>query len=263
MLTLVCGAPRSGSTLLYNSICSSKIFNEALTENHFIPNIIKLLKKQLFRNQKENFMHFQDNEDAINFYTSIINEYLNKLFNRYQVKNLCLKSIMFSSETNYILNLLPSAHLIFIVRDPKDIISSMLNVSKKQINLGIKPNYPRDMNALCAFINSHYEFVLSNESSQKHSNIIFIKYEDLILNTLEVLNLVFKNLSLDYTFKDIENLWDRAPKFLEPSQNPFHSDLWNKKPSSIKIGSYKNVLSSEETSLINNYCKKIITKFNY
>ena len=139
----------------------------------------------------------------------------------------------------------------------------MLNVSKKQINLGIKPNYPRDMNALCAFINSHYEFVLSNESSQKHSNIIFIKYEDLILNTLEVLNSVFKNLSLDYTFKDIENLWDRAPKFLEPSKNPFHSDLWNKKPSSIKIGSYKNALSSEETSLINNYCKKIITKFNY
>ena len=109
----------------------------------------------------------------------------------------------------YILNLLPSAHLIFIVRDPKDIISSMLNVSKKQINLGIKPNYPRDMNALCAFINSHYEFVLSNESSQKHSNIIFIKYEDLLrqtysvfLDTIKYINQITKNKEKHQTRKN-------------------------------------------------------------
>ena len=75
-LAFICGSPRSGSTLLYNSICSSNIFNKGLTENHFIPNIIKLLKKQLLRNDKENHMHFEDNQTTINFFIQIFNIYV-------------------------------------------------------------------------------------------------------------------------------------------------------------------------------------------
>lgn len=262
-LTLICGAPRSGSTLLYNSICSSNIFNIGLTENHFIPNILKLLKKQIFRNQKENFMHFKNNDETIKFFKEIINRYLEGLYDRYQINNLCLKSILFSSESDFISKVLPSAYLIFIVRDPKDIISSMLNVSKKQIKMGVKPNYPRDMNALCDFINKHYEFILKSTNSEVSSKILLIKYEDLVLDTLQTLNFIMNNLELNYMFKNDEELWSRSPSFSDPKKNPYHSDLWNKKPSSDKIGSYKNELTKNEIKFINQSCEKLIHNFKY
>ncbi len=262
-LAFICGAPRSGSTLIYNSICSSNIFNKGLTENHFIPNILKLLKKQLFRNQKENFMHFKDNEETIKFFTNIINIYLESLYDRYQTNNLCLKSVLFSNESALISKVFPSAYLIFIIRDPKDIISSMLNVSKKQIKMNIQPNYPRDMNALCSFINDHYEFVLNFENLEINPKILLIKYEDLVLNTIQTLNLIMSYLGLKYIFDNDENLWSRSPNLSTPEKNPYHSDLWNKKPSSNKIGSYKNDLTKNEIDFINQTCKKLIKKFKY
>ena len=262
-LALICGAPRSGSTLLYNSICSSNIFNSGLTENHFIPNIINLLKKQLQRNEKEDFMHFENHNSTVNFFTNIINDYLDKLYIRYEVNNLCLKSILFSTEVNLISKLLPSVYLIFIIRDPKDIISSMLNVSKKQIKLGLKPNYPRDMQSLCSFIKGHYNYILSTEKENINPNLILVKYEDLVLNTLEILNALIKKLNLEYVFKNDDNLWLKAPKFSEPSTNPYHSNLWNKKPNSSKIGSYKDELTNKEIDFVNHTCSDLINKFDY
>ena len=262
-LVLICGAPRSGSTLLYNAICSSKIFNKGLTENHFIPNTIKLLKKQLLRNPKENFMHFENNETTIKFFTKIISDYVEQLYIRYEVHNLCLKSIMFSTEANLISKLFPSAYLIFIIRDPKDIISSMLNVSKKQIKMEQKPNYPRDMEALSSFINTHYEFVIESKNLKNNPNILLVRYEDLTLNTLETLNLITNKLNLECIFNNEDTLWERAPDFYEPSKNPYYSELWNKKPTSKKIGSYKNELNNNEIDFINKSCAKLIHKFKY
>ena len=78
-IILICGSPRSGSTLLYNSICSSGLFNPSLPENHLVPNLIKNLRRQINRNKKEMYMHFESDEVTIDFFKKIIEDYFDDI----------------------------------------------------------------------------------------------------------------------------------------------------------------------------------------
>jgi|TARA_B100001079_G_scaffold95161_1_gene81583 hypothetical protein len=42
-------SPRSGSTIIYNALCSNDIFNPALPESHFASDLSHLYYKQLLR----------------------------------------------------------------------------------------------------------------------------------------------------------------------------------------------------------------------
>jgi len=262
-LVFICGAPRTGSSFLYNSICSSNLFNKALTENHFISNQISVLKKQIGRNKKEQFMHFQDPNYTIGFFKKIIYQYLLNLSNKHKTNNLCLKSILFSLDSNIISSIFPYAYFIFIVRDPRDTISSMLDVSKKQIEMQLKPNYPRNMKILCEFINNHYDYILNTKTESSSKNIIIIKYEDLSNKTINVLNDIMDKINLNYLYKNDDNLWSNSDNINQDPQNPYKSDLWLQKPSTERIGVYKTKLTPEEVELINGMCINLINKFNY
>ena len=71
----VIGSPRSGSVLIYNSLCSSKIFNPSLPENHLVPYLVELFIKQIERNQvkEKNLIFNSNNEIQIYFKECIQN----------------------------------------------------------------------------------------------------------------------------------------------------------------------------------------------
>ena len=245
------GSPRSGSTLVYNSLCSSRIFNPGLPENHLVPNLVKYFIQQLKRNKKEKNLFFESNNDTLDYFKNYINIYHNKICQKYKTDKLLLKSIIFSSNIDAMNILLPDTKFIMIIRDPRDIITSMLRISEKQINQKIRPQYPRDMGKLSYFINP-----LKNST-------ISVKYEDFIINSVEILNKIMKNLNLSYTFKENDNLWDYSLNISKDEKNYFNSDLWNKPISKNKIGVYKNYLKAEEINEVNKNCEDIINKFNY
>jgi len=261
-IILICGSPRSGSTLLYNSICSSGLFNPSLPENHLVPNLIKNLRRQINRNKKEMYMHFESDEVTIDFFKKIIEDYFDDIISKYKVKNLALKSLLFGSCIDILLKMFSFLNPIFIIRDPRDIISSLLEISKKQIESNIKPNYPNNISLLCNFINDHYKFLLDDGYKQITNKVEIIKYEDLVSNTNETLNNLIKRVKINYTYKKNHSFWDNANN-INPNNNPYNSFLWNKKPSTERIGIYKKLLKESDVLEINLLCKDLLNKFNY
>ena len=120
--------------------------------NSFLGDIVKNLS-----NKKEMYMHFESDEVTIDFFKKIIEDYFDDIISKYKVKNLALKSLLFGSCIDILLKMFSFLNPIFIIRDPRDIISSLLEISKKQIESNIKPNYPNNISLLCNFINDHYK----------------------------------------------------------------------------------------------------------
>ena len=54
----VVGSPRSGSSLIYNALCSHKKLNQAVPENHLVTNLAKNFFNQCQRNNniEENYV---------------------------------------------------------------------------------------------------------------------------------------------------------------------------------------------------------------
>ena len=151
-----------------------------------------------------------------------------------------------------------------MVRDPRDIITSLINVSKKQEENNLKPQYPRNMKILSSFVNKNYKnFFNSANSEFVKKNTFVVKYEDFVFNHKKILNDIMKKFGFNFSYKDKHNYWNNSLNIFSEKQNPFHSNLWNKPISPSKIQSYKNFLNKNEIIEVNKYCKKIINFFNY
>ena len=263
-LIYVVGSPRSGSTLIYNSLCSSKIFNPGLPENHLVPNLVGYFLKQLERNKKEKNIFFDSNDDTLNYFKKCIEIHLQKISTKYQTDKLLLKSIVFGSNI-YLMNILfPKEKFIMTIRDPRDIICSMLDISEKQIAQGQLPQYPRNMSTLCNFINEKYNILSNSKYSYfTKESVIIIKYEDFIDDHQSKLNDTMKKLGIDFSFSKNHNYWDFALNLNSTSDNLYDSTLWNKPISNSKIGVYKNLLTLEEINDVNKNCESLISRFNY
>ena len=260
----VVGSPRSGSTLVYNAICSSNFFNPSLPENHVVPNFAKYFVQQLLRNKKEKNLIFESNDDTLNYFRLCINNYFEKISKKYSIENLALKSILLVSEIHVLGILFPEIKVVIMVRDPRDIITSLINVSKKQEENNLKPQYPRNMKILSSFVNKNYKnFFNSANSEFVKKNTFVVKYEDFVFNHKKILNDIMKKFGFNFSYKDKHNYWNNSLNIFSEKQNPFHSNLWNKPISPSKIQSYKNFLNKNEIIEVNKYCKKIINFFNY
>ena len=263
-LLYVVGPPRSGSTLVYNSLCSSKLFNPSLPENHLVPNFLKYFVQQLIRNHKEKNLIFDSNDDTLNYFKICINNYFEKICNKYETSNLALKSILLVSEMHVLNLLFPDSKFILMIRDPKDIISSMINISIKEKENNLKSQYPRDMKILSNFLNEKYSSFFNPSNLEFINKKVFVvKYEEFIFNPKEIMNNIMKKFNFNFIYEDNHNYWDNSLNLFPEEKSPFHSSLWNKPISQSKKGDYKNILNEHEIMEINEYCKKIINFFNY
>ena len=75
-----------------------------------------------------------------------------KVSKKYNTQNLCFKSILFATNIHIMNAIFPEVKFVMTVRDPRDIIASMLQVSDKQIKSNITPQYPKNMKVLSDFI---------------------------------------------------------------------------------------------------------------
>ena len=151
----VVGSPRSGSSLIYNAFCSKKIFNPAIPESHLVTNLTKLFYKQINRNNSFEKQYFFENiEDTKSYFKNCINIFFKKIAKKYKSEFLILKSITITENINVLYELYPEISYIMTIRDPRDIIVSMINVGKKQEEINALNQFPRNIELLCNKINS-------------------------------------------------------------------------------------------------------------
>lgn len=265
----VVGSRRSGSSVIYNAISSNSFFNPGIPENHLVPKLTEYCFHQIYRNKLIEKNYFFDSEkDIKKYFKDCIEKFFIKISKKYNVNNLILKSIAAAPNISFINMIYPGIHYVMTVRDPRDIVVSMINIGKKQENSKLVNQYPRNIKKLCDVINFSYRlFFDKNHKEFIDKNVLIIKYEDFVERPLFILNNFANKFSLDICYEKNSEFWKRSlssdSNQIEDETLPYQSSLWNKPISKERINIYKNILTQTEINEINQYCKKVISYFNY
>jgi hypothetical protein len=151
------------------------------------------------------------------------------------------------------------AHFIFIIRDGRDVACSYREIHKLKTDSPYKPKLPYEIEDIAAewsSNNSKIKKFLETNNFNKH---IIIKYEELVLDSENILRKLADFLELDFSL----NMLD----YYNRNDEPISTLDWKKKtfdkPDTLNINKYKNILKGPEIKKFNSVAGKILNDFGY
>lgn len=233
-LVFIIGAPRSGTTWLWGLLTS-------------FPSITPLLKEDFDATKKTiSNGKFKTSETGafVNYKDSEIKKVILKKQRKFTNKILIEKTPTHIMHVGRILKLFPDSKIIYIQRDPRAVISSMLNSTFFNFADSLEDaieKYTMYMNAIEPFLDNH--------------NIFSVKYENLYNNTDKYLEEILR-------FIDIKNSTEERKRAI----------LENNKKTKVNIrgvfrkgtiNSYLDDLSEQKIDKIERALRDIINKYDY
>jgi hypothetical protein len=182
-LIFVAGVPRSGTTLVQNILdCHPDIYGGP--EFDRICNIIDLRRK-LHRSIKtgriDTYLNQQDVDKNI---ANLIKSFLYPVARRNNCSFVSEKTPWNILAFKDLIEILPEAKFIYIIRYPHAVIASMINVAKRAKRKGVKPpDFTQSISLACYYIESVLKLI--HQLDKKYPGKIFtIKYEKLLQEPL-------------------------------------------------------------------------------
>ena len=199
-LIFIGGAPRSGTTLVQRIVnAHPDIYGGP--EFDLIPDIIRLktsFDKKIGTGRIEAFLKYED-------VSAIFSEFIkHTLFIKKEnegVKYISEKTPSNILVFNELIDFIPQAKYVFVVRDPRAVVSSMLEVRKRSNSKA--SNFNSDVVSAVRYINKCWDS--GCQALQKHPSTILIQYENLVLNQSNEVLKLFKGLELDEYEVDLKS----------------------------------------------------------
>lgn len=146
----------------------------------------------------------------------------------------------------------PEAKFIYMVRDPRDVVASMLKGRLHAQNTYTAACRWRDEQRLC--LNAFVDNALADRVS-------LVKYEELLENPSDIIRRLMIRLNLPFEEQQLE--FHKNDKVVEHSMK---SEFWSKlsEPVDTKnTGKYKDVLNQRQVALIEACCGEEMRALNY
>lgn len=271
---LIGGAMRSGTTVIHRSLCTAENSNPYISESWFLSDIMRLYRWNLTR---YNVRHADQFGDVRNFKELIwlnIRQYLTLVSVKYNDPE---KLILKHPELTYYFHEL-SKHFhnfkfIVIVRDPRDVIASIIRVAERHIKNKISSPQTNlvDINKHCEHYAAYYADVIKN-LGDFYNRLIFVKYEDFMNEPSKQLLRISQFSGARYdTNRAIEFLpehasspnFDKEEREKDSFSGAFWSDSYTQSISTDRIGRYKEVLNDEQVKEIERRLQPFGNRFNY
>lgn len=261
---IVGGAMRTGTSLLQNVLSTSPSANDMMVECQYLTAQLTLYTQ--WQNQNERgLVDFFDGKDGLKDYTTkLVFEFLKQTHLRQgEPENLILKHPEMTVFFPLLGQMLPNAKFVVSVRDPKDVVASMLVVAEKQKELGRSSNMlhaGRNMAKLTKLFLSFYRG-LGNFPKEKTARLQYVKYEDLVLKTDELLPRLGQFTGLDLSNYDPTAEW----KYTRPRKynKAFDTKIRGKGLSDSSIGNYREHLSDKECMEVDKTAEAFMRHFRY
>ena len=154
--------------------------------------------------------------------------------------------------------LYPKAKEIFLVRDFRDVFSSMLAYNKKFGRRAFGPEHIKTDEEFAHFLRNSTIRNLSRSWPKRQDRAHLIRYEDLITRPVEILRGVFTYLELDASDATIEGILDRAS-----AENPEMKQHLTSKDVSTSLGRWRSSLSPELQAVANEAFGDVLAQFGY
>lgn len=154
--------------------------------------------------------------------------------------------------------LYPKAKEIFLVRDFRDVFSSMLAYNKKFGRRAFGPEHIKTDEEFAQFLRNSTIRNLSRSWPKRQDRAHLIRYEDLIARPAEVLQGIFSYLELDASDATIEGVMQRAS-----AENPEMTQHLTSSNVSNSLGRWKTSLSPEMQTVANAAFGDVLVQFGY
>lgn len=248
----VCGAPRSGTTLLLSLVCTSPSANPFSAECDYFTSFVHPYIVGRNRFDLHTNCYFASQEDFERYHGDIMRRVLSDMWSFLgQPKKLILKDPGMTRYANIILRLLPESKIVVSVRDPKDVVASRVSIEMRRLGVDDPAAIPVDfVDAICREYVAVHEYVVSL-SMPDLERIHIVRYEQLVGG--EGGAALERFIGVDDL--DPELLWQRSVAMGERKiHSEWVSPLYGRKMTSESVGRYRNVLDEGKVSRVEESC---------
>lgn len=263
------GAQRSGTTLLQGLLCSGETTNPLIFECFVLEHLVQAYRKGRYNFDEIGAPYFGDLSAFQSYYARAIGDFLEQTRARFSpAEHLVLKETNLTRGFHDLYDLVPDAKFIVSVRDPRDVIASLITVGEKLPDGNANKWFAeRDMKRLANYYKGFYRSVLAVQHPEFRSNLLFVKYEDLATNPQQQVARLTAFTSLPINFAGGDDPWKRNQwNFDEHSQwnsESWRSELWGKEMSDSNIGKFRGKLTDAEIAALESECADVFHIFGY
>jgi hypothetical protein len=267
------GSQRGGTTLLQTLLCQDAEANPLIQEAKYLRHLVAAYRFGKSQFQLETRDYFRDADSYLAFNRKLIRAFLDNTLSLFPGrKHLVLREPHLTMLFPELAELLPKARFLCVMRDPRDVIASMIEVGKKLQAQGTATDamarlfIGRNMDQLSQHVMSFYEPVFRNRAKGLRERIHFLRYEDLVREPEQQLQILrrFTGLKLDgvdpHADPDMGKVdHDRGSDY----QRAWKTDKDGKAIADDRIGRYLKVLDPKEVAAIEKNCGRVMTRFKY
>lgn len=270
-LVFVGGSQRSGTTLLNEFLCRDEKAAPKFREASYFRELVTAFHNGLADFDHDTVSYFGAEHDFVQFHKSVTERFIQQILLPYpEALHLILKEPHLTPLFPDLFRLLPKARYLLIVRDPRDIISSMFQVGERMRALGQSHFFQqRNIPKLCNYVQSFYTPSMNFNSDEFRSRLRAITYENLVHQPEAIQSSLrdFLGMKLNFDVEQNSNSEVNAGSSSElenlPRYQPWFTDLSGKAIRSDSIGSYKQVLSASEARLVGIHMAEFMDFFGY
>lgn len=271
-LIFVGGSQRSGTTMLQTLLCQDPSVNPLIREAKYFRHLVNAYAfgKQAYSH--ETSCYFNSEAEFDEFNSDLLKRFLAQTQSLFpNTQHLVLREPHLTMMFTHLHHLLPESKFLCIVRNPLDVIASMIVVGKKLEKNGIQDSMSKlfnslDMQALSQHFLSFYQPLLNEKNDSFQQNLMCVRYEDLVSEPENSFNKVNTFTGLSVETMDEESSVDTGKieyQKLNSYSNAWRSPLYEKAISNARIGTYSTVLNETQIQQIKAHCAEFMALFRY
>ena len=267
------GSQRSGTTLMQTILCASGATNPMVGEAKYFRQLVQAYAFGKRQFPAETRDYFKDLEDLRAFHGGLMESFLAHTLARFEgAKHLVLKEPHLTMLFPELAELLPQAKFVCVVRDPRDVIASMIEVGRKLDAQGIADDpmgrmfVSRNMRALSQHYLSFYLPALRSADAGFAARYLFLRYEDLVQKPDEAMKQVAEFNGLELAGMDMSadpGTGEVDFEKVNAYRKAWATELYGKKADASRIGAFRKVLKPAEIAAVVQNCRGIMNRFKY
>lgn len=243
------GAPRSGTTLVQNILDSHPDIC-GIPEFQHLPGIISL-RERMHRDIKRGMMDsICSYGDVDKYICGLILNFFNPLLDKYKTKLLSEKTPQDILVFPQLIALFPRARFIFVVRDPRGIIASMLEVGRRAQQKGIEPpDFTRGIKEAIKFTDKCFTCGFK-AGSMFPERVLTITYERLVTDTEAVTRKICQFLDIEWSARmmrsgEIKHLGESSIT-CEHNSHWYDKKMFKRNPDGNSLYKWQQILTPAE-----------------